>query len=218
MCFSYLYSMCRRAFSRWRYLWAGLLKTWRGRVCDEEILLFELLEEETMRTHQKIWNIFRRSNGAKGVVWRCAAVALVMFTIVAALSVSMHGLQAPKVAHAEDAVYENVYPYGECTWFANERYRELHGYYVPWTYGNANEWVDRAADYGWIVSSQPVLHSIMVLQVGVQGATGYGHVGVVEAIESDGAVVMSAMNAGGGPGEVTHNEYYPGPGVSFIWG
>src|SRR5436309_741561 len=35
----------------------------------------------------------------------------------------------------------NPYPRGQCTWWADQRYHQIHGYYVPWrTNANAYQW------------------------------------------------------------------------------
>lgn len=113
---------------------------------------------------------------------------------------------------------DNAFPYGQCTWWANQRYHELHGYFVPWrNYANAFQWVSRAAEFGWQVSGTPIVGSIMVLQPGVDGAYGLGHVGVVERILEDGRVIASSMNWGSHPEMVTQAIYALGPGVSFLF-
>src|SRR5262249_36619444 len=111
----------------------------------------------------------------------------------------------------------NVFPYGQCTWWANQRYYQLHGSFVPWrTNANAFQWVDRALEYGWHVSGVPTVGSIIVLQPYVDGAYGLGHVGVVEQILPRGRVIASSMNWGSYPSMVTENTYVLGSGVSFI--
>jgi surface antigen len=111
----------------------------------------------------------------------------------------------------------NVFPYGVCTWYADERYHQLHGIYVPW-HANANawQWAARAYEYGWHVSSAPRVGSIIVLQGGVQGASWLGHVGVVERVLGKGRVLASSMNWGSYPGAVTTWSFYSGPGVAFV--
>ncbi len=109
----------------------------------------------------------------------------------------------------------NPFPYGACTWYADQRYYELHGAYVPWN-GNAYAWPLVAYAYGWHVSSTPSVGSIIALQSGVQGASGMGHVGIVEQIEGNGNVVASSMNWGATPSAVTRWQFHPGPGVTFI--
>ena len=113
--------------------------------------------------------------------------------------------------------FTNVFPFGQCTWWAAQRYFQLHDVGVPWTYNaNAGQWVDRAHDFGWHVSSQPTVGSIIVMQGGVQGAGAVGHVGIVEQILSDGAVIVSSMNWGNHSGMVTNDVFNPGPGISFV--
>jgi surface antigen len=112
----------------------------------------------------------------------------------------------------------NRFAYGQCTYWANLRYHELTGYWVPWQ-GDAYQWVAGAEQYGWIVSSQPHVPSIIVLQPGVQGASSYGHVAVVERINPDGSVYTSNYNwyANGGWNRLSYATFYPGPGVAFVW-
>lgn len=115
-----------------------------------------------------------------------------------------------------DASSLNRFYYGQCTYWANYRYNQLTGHYVPWL-GNANEWVAGAEQYGWNVSSQPSVPSIIQLDAGVQGAGAYGHVAVVESINGDGSVTVSTWNWYPNSGAVTsYVTFTPGPGVYFI--
>jgi len=127
---------------------------------------------------------------------------------------------APVVARqtASSAVgYGNVFPYPACTYWANQRYYQLHGYFVPWTTNSmAWQWTARAYNFGWHVSSWPRVGSIIDLQPWVQGAYGGGHVGVVEQVFSNGRVVASSMSWGANPYAVTYWQFTPGPGVTFI--
>ncbi|MBE3557626.1 MAG: CHAP domain-containing protein [Ktedonobacteraceae bacterium] len=111
----------------------------------------------------------------------------------------------------------NSFPYGQCTWWANQRYHQLHGVYVPWTYNaNAWQWTARAREFGWRVSAAPRKGDIIVLQPYVQGASGLGHVGVVEQVMNKGRVVASSMNWGVTPHAVTHWQFRVGSGVVFV--
>lgn len=111
----------------------------------------------------------------------------------------------------------NYFPSGQCTWWANERYHQLHGIYVPWTTNSdAWAWKDRAHDFHWDVSSVPSQGAIVDLQPGVQGASRLGHVAVVERILDNGHVIASNMNWGQYSRQVTDVEFSPGPGVTFI--
>ena len=111
----------------------------------------------------------------------------------------------------------NYFPPGECTWWANQRYHELHDVYVPWlTQSNAWQWTDRARQFHWRVSSRPSPGAIVNLQPWVQGAYGLGHVAVVEKVLKNGHVIASNLNWGVHPGRVTDVEFAPGRGVTFI--
>jgi surface antigen len=122
----------------------------------------------------------------------------------------------PASAQSAAAGRGNPFPYGGCTWWADQRYYQLHGFYVPWT-NNANawQWTTRAYQYGWRVSSSPSMGSIINLQPGVEGAYGMGHVGVVERVLANGHVIASNMNWFG-TSRIVNIEFMPGPGVTFI--
>lgn len=116
-------------------------------------------------------------------------------------------------------VSSNNFPYGQCTWWADQRYHYLTGFYIPWS-GNAYQWAYNATAYpGWVVSSTPHVPSIVVFQPGVQYASSvYGHVGVLEAINPDGSLQTSNMNvAGYAFGTSVTLTNYAGPGVSFVY-
>ncbi|WP_201363269.1 COG3942 and LysM peptidoglycan-binding domain-containing protein [Dictyobacter formicarum] len=112
--------------------------------------------------------------------------------------------------------FRNAYPTGQCTWWAAERYYQLHDVFVPWMNANAGGWVDRAQQFGWHVSSIPTVGSIIVLQGGVQGSSLVGHVAVVEQVLNNQAVIASSMNWGNNPNAVTNTVFYTGTGVAFI--
>jgi surface antigen len=113
----------------------------------------------------------------------------------------------------------NRFFYGQCTYWANLRYHELTGIWIPWL-GNAYEWYQQAINYGWHTSSYPNPNgpSIIVLGPYVQDdLSAYGHVGVVEKINGDGTVTTSNMHW---PyvGVVSYvNFSYPVSGTHFIW-
>lgn len=111
--------------------------------------------------------------------------------------------------------YGNGFPSDQCTWWADERYHQIHGAYIPWN-GDAGTWADGAAQSGWQVSGTPQVGDIMVLAPGVQGASYAGHVAVVEQVLSNGDVEASSLNWGDNPGAVTYAEFTPGYGVSFV--
>lgn len=110
------------------------------------------------------------------------------------------------------------WPLGVCTYWANSRYHTLTGNWVTWT-GNAYQWAQGARLAGWHVSQTPHAYSIIVLGPGVQGASGYGHVAVVESVSGN-VAHTSNMNwyaNGGGWDRVSYVDFTAGSGVSFIW-
>lgn len=110
--------------------------------------------------------------------------------------------------------------YGQCTYWANMRYHELTGHWVPWL-GNAGDWAYQASAYGWVTSSVPNPNgpSIIVLAPGVQGAGSYGHVAVVETGVTDYAngVVTTNWNWNNLWAQESTVTFYPGSGVTFVW-
>jgi surface antigen len=112
------------------------------------------------------------------------------------------------------------FAFGQCTYWANMRYHSLTGHWIPWL-GNADQWAYGASVSGWIVSSKPNPNgpSIIVLQPYVEGASGYGHVAVVEKINPNGTVLTSNYNwyGNGGWDILSYWTFSPGPGVSFVW-
>ena len=120
-------------------------------------------------------------------------------------------------AHMPSTGSYNWFPYPYCTWWADQRYHQLHGVYVPWrTQSNAWQWTARAYQFGWQVSSKASPGAIIDLQPWVQGAYGLGHVAVVEKVYSDGSVLASNMSWGSNPYAVVYVHFHPGPGVTFI--
>jgi surface antigen len=111
----------------------------------------------------------------------------------------------------------NWFPYPWCTWWADKRFQQMNGVYVPWrTQSNAWQWTARAYQFGWRVSSRPTVGAIIDLQPWVQGAYGLGHVGVVERVYSDGSVLASTTSWGSNPYAVVYWHFYQGSGVTFI--
>ena len=118
---------------------------------------------------------------------------------------------------------------GQCTWWAAQRYHDLSGVWVPWA-GNANQWLAGAQANGWQATPNAPkgLPSIICLQgYAGQGANGlYGHVAVVESVNSDGSVNTSNMNWTDSNAPVLTSvqglpirkvTFTPGPGVSFLY-
>lgn len=109
----------------------------------------------------------------------------------------------------------------QCTYWAQKRYHDLTGIWTPCT-GNGYQWASQAAANGWIVSSQPPTNqpSVICLQPGVQlSDRNFGHVGVVERVNSDGSVYTSNYNVYPHIGDkvTVYVTFRTGNGVSFIY-
>jgi LysM repeat protein len=136
-------------------------------------------------------------------------------------------LDGTNALHLSDAAFRdslstssgfvNVFSYGQCTWWAAQRYFQLHSVVVPWrTQANAEQWTARAYENGWHIFSEPVQGSIIVLQPGIQGASDLGHVGIVERVLDDNTAIVSSMNWGYGEGGISLDLFRPGLGVTFL--
>ena len=126
----------------------------------------------------------------------------------------------PSTISPSDAGSLSRFFYGQCTYWANMRYHQLTGHWVPWL-GNAGDWAYQASAYGWVTSAVPNPNgpSIVVLAPGVQGAGSYGHVAVVETGVTNYAngVLTSNWNWNGLWGQESWVTFYPGSGVTFVW-
>lgn len=83
------------------------------------------------------------------------------------------------------------YAYRNCTDWVAYRVRVAGGY-VPSGLGNAKTWDDYAPAFGYTVSSTPRVGAAAVSNAGY-----YGHVMYVEAVNSDGSIVISDYNRQG---------------------
>lgn len=117
-----------------------------------------------------------------------------------------------------DGTSSLLWPYGQCTYWANYEYHQETGFWVQWT-GNADQWFLGAKEAGWDYSQTPPpgIHSIIVLMPYVQGSGWLGHVAVVES-QTGNVVHTSNMNWGyGGSTHVEDVDFTVGPGVYFVW-
>lgn len=94
------------------------------------------------------------------------------------------------VAVARTVFAGNKYAYGYCTWHAYNRRAEL-GRQVGSNWGNANTWASYARAAGFRVDKTPAAGAVFQT---ASGWYGFGHVGVVERVNSDGSFVVSEMN------------------------
>jgi len=163
--------------------------------------------DHLLNPFQSISNLVQTNNGNPNLVAQQAATAT---------AVTQQDGYDPSTGMGNASA--NDFPYGQCTYWADFRYHQATGRYVPWR-GNAGAWAYGAGQSGWVVSSKPHVPSIVVLQPGVQGAGWLGHVAVVERINSDGSVFTSNMNwfSNGGWGRISYWTFFPGSGVSFVW-
>jgi surface antigen len=88
----------------------------------------------------------------------------------------------------------NTNAWGNCTWYAWERRLEMGRPLPSGALGNAAQWNSSLSAMGYRVDSVPEVGAIF------QNGGGYGHVGIVEGINSDGSIEVSEMNnySGGG--------------------
>lgn len=87
----------------------------------------------------------------------------------------------------------NRYDYGYCTWYAYNR-RAALGKPVGGMWGNASSWASLARGSGFLVNNRPSVGAVMQT---ANAAGGYGHVAVVESVNSDGSILVSEMNYAG---------------------
>lgn len=87
----------------------------------------------------------------------------------------------------------NGYAYGYCTYYAYNRRAEI-GRPIGGNWGNAVTWSSAARASGFRVDHTPEAGA--VIQNG-GGWGGFGHVGIVERVNSDGSLLVSDMNYAG---------------------
>lgn len=87
--------------------------------------------------------------------------------------------------------------FGECTWYVNGRTAQMRGgaegSWAPkgtQSWPNANDWIT-SCEGNWFVSDTPQVGSVAVFK---KYMSSYGHVGVVEAVNSDGTLTISQFN------------------------
>ena len=102
----------------------------------------------------------------------------------------------------------NTYPYGQCTWYVKGDLNWVGNYW-----GNAVDWASTAVAAGHTVNSVPTVGSIAYFAAGVQGASSYGHVAVVDSVNADFTVTISEANYAG---MLYHERTIPTSGLLFI--
>lgn len=115
---------------------------------------------------------------------------------------------APAQGSRQVSDASNSYPAGQCTWFVKNA--------APWVgnnWGNASGWGASAAAAGRSVNGTPAAGSVVVFAPGQGGASGFGHVGVVDAVNADGSISISEGNYGG---MAYHTRTISAAGLTFI--
>ncbi|MFD0705468.1 CHAP domain-containing protein [Alloscardovia venturai] len=105
-----------------------------------------------------------------------------------------YGIKATEVDHPTGDT-GNAYPFSQCTWWAYTRRHQL-GLPVGSYFGNGGQWANSARKLGYTVDHTPEVGAIMVFAPGQAGSDPtYGHVAIVEKINSDGSIVTSECGA-----------------------
>lgn len=87
----------------------------------------------------------------------------------------------------------NRYAYGYCTYYAFNK-RAVAGRPIGSNWGNATTWAALARSSGFLVDKSPQAGDVFQTS---GGWGGYGHVGYVERVNSDGSIFVSEMNYAG---------------------
>lgn len=84
----------------------------------------------------------------------------------------------------------------QCTWWAAMRRNQI-GKPVDAHMGNGGQWNDTAARLGYKVGRSPKPGDVICFEGGVHGSSvAYGHVAVVEQVNSDGSILISQSGTG----------------------
>lgn len=112
------------------------------------------------------------------------------------------------------------YPVGQCTWYAYNRLVELgsitdlsgaYGYL-----GNGQNWVTSLVAKGWRFSATPIKGAVVSVLGGFGGTyPQFGHVAIVEAVNSDGTFLISECNVNGVQDKVHFAVWSPAPYYTF---
>jgi surface antigen len=135
---------------------------------------------------------------------------------------TLNALNQEGSVHAHGAAMDSGsvdhFLYGQCTYWANMRYHQLTGHWIPWL-GNASQWAYEAPTYGWTISDTPNPHGVSIMVFGpyAESSGAYGHVAVVERVNADGSVYTSNWNWHGAWATLSYMTFYPTNGVHFIW-
>jgi surface antigen len=106
----------------------------------------------------------------------------------------------------------NTYPYGQCTFGAEQlAHDNVNGL------GNARDWLWNAQRRGLPTGYTPRVGATVVFQPGVDGASWLGHVAHVVAVGSGGRFEIEAMNDAAGWGRYAFRWVQMRGGIAFIY-
>lgn len=146
-----------------------------------------------------------------------------MVVLAAAAAVALMSACQPETRNtgttvASNPVWNPKYA-GQCTWGAEEEWHQATGSYLA-VDGDAWQWAQSAAGFGWTVTTRPQARSIVVFDRGVAGAhLDTGHVAWVTNVSyrSDGTYIdLIEMNWTYGPNTWDTRTIQAVPGMSYI--
>lgn len=108
-------------------------------------------------------------------------------TPVAAASSSGGGGGGGPLYLSQNTSGANAYPWGQCTYYVATVYN------IPGDWGNADTWFPSAAGQGYATSSTPVAGAVVVWGSG-GGYSEFGHVAVVQSVQSSTSFTVTEMN------------------------
>jgi surface antigen len=111
----------------------------------------------------------------------------------------------------------NLGVWGQCVWYALERFHQATGVY-PLGYGDAWNFANSTGANGWTVSNTPRVRSVAVFQPGANGAGSYGHVAWVEQVSGN-QIQVAEMNYGYGNrvGKESRRWLIPTSNVRYVY-
>jgi len=104
-------------------------------------------------------------------------------------------IEGSKFPEPDPSDYGGIHPEGECTYYADNRRKEIGTPLENTRLGDAGSWIPRAKASNMETGSEPKVGAVMVYdycQLNV--SCRYGHVAVVEKVNEDGSVEISEMN------------------------
>jgi surface antigen len=99
---------------------------------------------------------------------------------------------APKSTQDGSGGGDNLYPFGQCTWYVAKKRPDLP--YFAGKGGDAKNWIASAAKAGYIVGDRPRERAVAVFTPGQYHAGTYGHVAYVEQLVGADKIKISEAN------------------------